>query len=145
MIFLDNKIHFKRDDNYGPLFGGNKARKLDNFIKEAKEQDADYLVTYGSVHSNHCRITASYAAQNDMRCLLILAEPDHEPKNTGNFFLYNLLDAEIVYTPVDSVSKNIDKELNRLRQEGYNPYFIQGGGHGNPGTHAYVEVSKEIK
>ncbi len=140
-----NDIFVKRDDKIGPDFGGNKARKLEYFFEDINNKKVNYIVTYGSTHSNHCRLTASYAAQFDLSCLLILAEPEQEPEYNGNFFLYDLLDAEITYTSVDSVEETISNELERLKSEGYNPYFIPGGGHGNLGTEAYVEASREIK
>ena len=34
--------------------------------------------------------------------------------------------------------------IEDLKSEGYKPYFIQGGGHGNIGTQAYVDAYQEI-
>ena len=47
--------------------------------------------------------------------------------------------------PVEEVSKTIEEILNKLKDEGCHPYFIQGGGHGNIGTAAFVECYQEIK
>lgn len=47
-------------------------------------------------------------------------------------------------TPVDHVKVTIDETMEALRQQGYTPYFIMGGGHGNIGTQAYVNTYEEI-
>src|SRR5699024_8956162 len=59
-------------------------------------------------------------------------------------FLYSLFDAEIVWTETNEVPETIDKTLAHLKDRGYKPYFIQGGGHGNLGTHAYRVAYDEI-
>jgi len=53
--------------------------------------------------------------------------------------------AQISVVPVEKVSKTIDSKMEELRNSGKKPYFIAGGGHGNIGTHAYVECYNEIK
>ena len=44
----------KRDDQTGLALGGNKTRKLEFLVAEAREQGAKTLVTGGAVQSNHC-------------------------------------------------------------------------------------------
>src|SRR5699024_8172091 len=74
---------------------------------------------------------------------LILSESDNI-KNNGNYFLYSLFDVELVWAKIDCVPETINKTLINLKKRGYNPYFIQGGGHGNLGTHAYRKAYEEI-
>ncbi|MFW9769993.1 MAG: pyridoxal-phosphate dependent enzyme, partial [Candidatus Thorarchaeota archaeon] len=57
-----NSLWIKRDDQTGAAFGGNKTRKLEYVVGDAKANKADTLVTVGGVQSNHCRQTASVAA-----------------------------------------------------------------------------------
>jgi len=141
--FQGNKIYIKRDDLTEPTLGGNKVRKLELFLAEAKNKDADYIVTYGSAQSNHCRLTVSMSNKLGFKVLLILSKTDKVRYN-GNFLLYDVFDTEIIWTDTYNVSETIDKIINTLKFEGYSPYFIQGGGHGNLGTHAYKLVFDEI-
>ena len=141
----NNNIYIKRDDMTDLALGGNKARKLEYFMKDALDNDADYIVTYGSVHSNHCRMTAAAASKLGLSSLLILSKPDSKPSYNGNYFLYDLLDAEIYYVENNNVSGTIDKQLDKLKDKGHSPYFIYGGGHGNLGTQAYIDAYKEIE
>ena len=53
------KLLVKRDDQTGLAFGGNKTRKLEFLLAEAKESGAQTLITAGAVQSNHCRQTAA--------------------------------------------------------------------------------------
>lgn len=142
--FEKNNVYIKREDFIDLAFGGNKARKIEYFAKDIANKGCNYIVTYGSSQSNHCRVTAAIAAKLGIKCLLILAN-DSKLEYSGNYFLYDLFGAEVLFTDVSEVSITIDKTMKRLKKEGYNPYFITGGGHGNLGTQAYVDAYQEIK
>ena len=137
-----NRIFIKREDLIPVSFGGNKARKAYNFFKEIDEGSFDYVVTYGSSSSNHCRIIANMSASRNLPCLII--SPEEESEKTFNSLLMELFGAEIKVVPVEAVSKTIDTALEDLRKQGRKPYFIAGGGHGNCGTQAYVDCFNEI-
>ncbi|RKM54280.1 pyridoxal-phosphate dependent enzyme [Butyrivibrio sp. X503] len=142
----DNELSFlyvKREDMIPYSFGGNKARKALLFFEEIDKKGADVVVTYGSSHSNHCRVVANMAAARNIPCIII--GPEEVSDTTYNSVLMELFGAKIITVPVDKVHDTIEAELARLRGEGKNPYFIQGGGHGNIGTESYVRCYKEIK
>ena len=142
----DNELSFlyvKREDMIPYSFGGNKARKALLFFEEIDKKGADVVVTYGSSHSNHCRVVANMAAARNIPCIII--GPEDVSDTTYNSVLMELFGAKIITVPVDKVHDTIETELARLRGEGKNPYFIQGGGHGNIGTESYVRCYKEIK
>lgn len=140
----NNNLYIKREDLIDIAFGGNKARKIGYFAKDITEKKCDYIVTYGSSQSNHCRVTAAIAAKLGIKCLLILAD-DGKYDYNGNYFLYDLFGAESIIIDVESVSNTIEETMKLLRKKGYNPYFIPGGGHGILGTQAYIDAYKEIK
>lgn len=56
---LKSNIFIKRDDLSGLGFGGNKLRKLDYLVKEAKDNGYTALMTFGGVQTNHGRQTAA--------------------------------------------------------------------------------------
>ncbi len=124
-------------------FGGNKARKAQLFFEEIDNGDYDYVVTYGSSHSNHCRVVANMAAERGLKCVII--GPSEVSDSTYNSIMMEVFGAEIIVVPVEEVSRTIDNKLDELRQSGHRPYFIMGGGHGNIGTKAYVRCYEEIK
>lgn len=141
--YSHNNIYIKRDDLTDLALGGNKVRKLELFISDAIEKKSDCIVTYGSAQSNHCRLTAAAASKHGFKTVLILAESENINCN-GNYFLYDLFDVEIIWTKTNKVPETIEATLSELEKRGFNPYFIQGGGHGNLGTHAYKLAFEEI-
>ena len=67
-----DSLWVKRDDQSGPLGGGNKVRKLEYLLAEAKAKDYETLFAVGAIDSNHVRATVTYgkAAGFDIHCLL---------------------------------------------------------------------------
>lgn len=138
----ENQYYIKREDMIPFSFGGNKARKAAEFYKEIRACGADVVMTYGSNSSNHCRIIANMAASMGIACHII--SPEENRERLYNTRLVEDFGATIETCPVTEVSGTIDRRLEAFRQEGRNPYFIMGGGHGNPGTRACVNTYREI-
>lgn len=143
MRLNDNAVFMKRDDLIPFSFGGNKARKAKLFFEDLESQKSDCVVTYGSSSSNHCRIVANLAAAKGLKCIII--SPVETSKTTFNSQMMEFFGAEIISCKVSKVKDTIGGELSRLTKEGYKPYFIEGGGHGNLGTKAYIEAYEEIR
>lgn len=111
-------------------------------MKDILESHADYVVTYGSGSSNHCRAVATMSAMNKLPCLIIT--PEETDQLTSNKRLATFFGASYRYCSVEQVSSTIEEALSDLKRQGYQPYFIPGGGHGNLGTQAYVNTYREI-
>ena len=136
-------LYVKREDMIPYSFGGNKARKAMLFFEDYDSGDYDHMVTYGSSHSNHCRIIANICAGRHIPCTIVA--PSEVSDRTYNSDLIDLFGAEIITVPVDDVHDTIEKKLDELRESGHRPYFIAGGGHGNIGTESYVRCYEEIR
>ena len=100
------------------------------------------MLSYGSSSSNHCRVVANLACMHDLPCTII--SPAETLKQTANRRMVTLMGAQYIFCPVTEVAATIDRAMADLRAQGKNPYFIQGGGHGDIGTRAYVEAYDEI-
>jgi len=140
---IEENLYVKRDDLVPYSFGGNKARKGFLFFEEIDNGGYDCVVTYGSSHSNHCRIISNMAAARKLPCVLI--GPEEVYDTTYNSKFMELFGAEIITVPVSEVHDMIEAKLAELREAGKKPYFIPGGGHGNIGTEAYVQCYEEIR
>lgn len=140
---IEENLFIKRDDLIPYSFGGNKARKGYLFFEEIDQGGYDCVVTYGSSHSNHCRIISNMAAARSMPCYLI--GPEEVSDVTYNSRFMQVFGAEIIVVPINHIHDTIEAKLEELRNAGKKPYFIPGGGHGNIGTQAYVECYEEIK
>jgi len=141
--YHSNHLWIKREDLIPFSFGGNKARKAQLFFQEIDMGDYDCVVTYGSGSSNHCRIIANECCRRGIKCFIISPEEASEP--TFNSQMMELFGAEITTVPVSEVHDTIEVKLAELKEAGFCPYFIEGGGHGNIGTEAYVQCYQEIK
>lgn len=138
----ENQYYIKREDMIPFSFGGNKARKAAEFYKEIRSCGADIVMTYGSNSSNHCRIIANMAASMGIACHII--SPEENRERLYNTRLVEDFGSTVETCPVTEVSGTIDRRMEAFRQAGRNPYFIMGGGHGNPGTRACVNTYREI-
>ncbi len=142
-----NHLWIKRDDQTGAAFGGNKTRKLEFVVGDAKVNRADTLVTVGSVQSNHCRQTASVAASMGMRCILLLAGEEPETY-TGNVLLNRFMGAEMKFFPDDApmmLNKRLDEIMNTLTEFGLTPYAIPAGAAFPVGVIPYALAMQELK
>src|SRR2546421_11662156 len=90
------RLLIKRDDQTGLAFGGDKTRKLEFLVAEAREQGAKTLISGGASQSNHCRQTAAAAAGFGFDCILVLTG-DKSQHASGNVLLDQLFGAEIGY------------------------------------------------
>lgn len=138
-----NRVFLKREDFLPFSFGGNKVRKARHFYREIQTQSADVVMTYGSSSSNHCRIIANMAAAMGLPCHII--SPEENYKDTPNSRMVERFGAVVEKVPLSGISQAIEARRAAYQKSGKNPYFIQGGGHGDPGTAAYVECYEEIR
>lgn len=146
---LNCQLYFKRDDCTGLAGGGNKARKLEYLIADAKAQGADTLVTVGGLQSNHARQTAAAAAKFGFDCTLVLEDVAGTPKadfyTNGNVLLDKLCGATIhrLGEDQDLLSK-AEQVMGDLKAQGKSPYFVPMGGSNVIGALGYVRCAFEI-
>src|SRR5512134_571699 len=118
------KILVKRDDQTGLAFGGNKTRKLEFLVAEAREQGAKTLISGGALQSNHCRQTAAAAARFGLDCILVLngEMPEHP---SANLLLDQLFGAEIV-TIADRKERDrvLQETFDKANAGGRKPYLV---------------------
>ncbi len=140
-------LWIKRDDLTGISIGGNKTRKLEYIIAEAKAEGTNTLMTVGAVQSNHCRQVAAVAAMSNMRCILLLS--GEEPMTyTGNLLLAKLYGAEIKFFENDdlfSLNNRMAIIMDTLTELGLKPFSIPAGGAMPSGVIAYANAMFELK
>lgn len=141
--YKHNNLWMMREDLIPFSFGGNKARKAELFFCEVDNGNYDCVVTYGSGSSNHCRIIANECCRRGMKCYII--SPEETTEKTFNRQMMEMFYAEIITAPLNEIHETIEKKIAELQNKGGRPYFIEGGGHGNIGTEAYVKCYQEIK
>lgn len=137
------KLWIKRDDQTGLAFGGNKTRKLEFLLADARENEAELLITRGAYQSNHCRQTAAAAAKCGFGCKLVLT--GRHPKDvTGNLLLDELLGAEIVWPGERDPEEVLVETFETADLQGLKPYLIPYGGSNELGVYAYAKAMEEL-
>jgi D-cysteine desulfhydrase len=138
------RLLVKRDDQTGLAFGGNKTRKLEFLVAEARAQGAAMLISGGAIQSNHCRQTAAAAARFGFACTLVLTgeRPDQA---SANFLLDRLFGAQIV-TVEDRTDRDrvLQDTFDQAVSAGRKPYLVPYGGSSPAGVMGYAFAVEEL-
>jgi len=138
------RLLIKRDDQTGLAFGGNKTRKLEFLVAEARDRGAKTLISGGALQSNHCRQTAAAAARFGFECTLVLTG-DIPEQPSANLLLDQLFGAQVVYV---SDRKDRDRILQQTfdhaAEKGMKPYLVPYGGSSPTGALGYAFAMKEL-
>ena len=134
-------VWIKREDFSGmTLFGGNKIRKLEYLLGDARAKGCDTVITFGATQSNHAMETATAARKCGMEPILYLAalvEPKKEDVR-ANLLLDAILGAELHILPTlprelmaDTFVRcrsQVDARIAQLEAEGHKVYEMPSGG-----------------
>jgi len=140
------EIYIKRDDLTGCELTGNKIRKLEFSLADARSRNADTLITTGGIDSNHCRATVIAGAKLGLKAVLYLRgeEPEH---SQGNVLLDRLAGAEIrwitpeQYKGSEEIMAGAAAEID---SEGGKAYVIPSGASNDVGSWGYINAAFEI-
>ena len=140
---LGTNVWIKRDDLCGVALGGNKVRKLEYLLADAKRKGYDLVMTTGQAQSNHAMLTAACALRLGLDCILVLKERGVTSRK-GNQILNHLMGVEVRFVDTDSYAE-IYAEMDRIGEElGRKVYKIPCGGSNALGTLGYIDCMKEI-
>ncbi len=141
---LGTQVYIKRDDMTGLALGGNKVRKLEYLLADAKAKGAEVVFTTGGAQSNHAMLTAAACRKLGMTPILILKKRGVTARQ-GNQLLEHLMGVDVRLMDTDSYD-DIDAEMDRVGQAlGKNYYKIPCGGSNALGTLGYVDCVREIR
>lgn len=141
------RIWVKRDDCSGLATGGNKTRKLEYALAEARAQGLQQVLTFGAVQSNHARQTAAACARLGLQCHLLLSRrvpwPNPGYEVGGNRLMDELFGATVTVVDLDAV----DAAYTALMEQLGGPdqvYVMPAGGSSATGALGYVRCATEI-
>jgi len=141
------RLWIKRDDLTGCLTSGNKVRKLEFLLADAKRKGCQTIITSGGVQSNHCRAVAVLGAQLGLKVHLLL-RLDTEPNPVGNLLLDQLVGAQISYYS-DHEFQQLDLLFDHWRKQysdqGISSYCIPTGGSNEVGLWGYIAAAQELQ
>lgn len=141
---LGTQVYVKRDDLTGLGLGGNKVRKLEYLLADAKAQGAEVVFTTGGAQSNHAMLTAAAARKLGMTPILILKKRGVTARQ-GNQLLEHLMGVDVRFMDTDDYA-DIYAEMDRVGRALGRPYYkIPCGGSNALGTLGYVDCAREIR
>ena len=140
---LGTNVYIKRDDMTGIGLGGNKVRKLEFLLADAKNKGAEIVFTTGGAQSNHAMLTAACCKKLGMTPILILKKRGVTDRK-GNILLEYLMNTDVRFLDTGD-SQEVYKEMDRVGQESGKVYYkIPTGGSNALGALGYVNCVKEI-
>jgi len=144
------RLLVKRDDLSGLALGGNKCRKLEYILGDARQKGIDTLVTSGSAQSNFALQLAAAARRLGMEPYLILVRGVHN-ETQGNLLLHRILRTNVTILdaadPAEmftTMPARMEELADELRGRGRNPLVITAGGATPSGTAGWVSAAEEI-
>ncbi len=131
----------KRDDLTSDVYGGNKVRKLERLLDEARARGAKRLVTVGAVGSHHVLATAIFGRREGFEVEAILV-PQTDTKHAEEVARVSTTLGFTAY-PVRSMAAAPLAIARRLSARGP-AYLIPPGGSSVTGSLAYVDAAVEL-
>ena len=140
---LGTNVWIKRDDLCGVALGGNKVRKLEYLLADAKAKGYELVMTTGQAQSNHAMLTAACALKLGMKPVLVLKKRGVCARR-GNQVLNYLMGVDVRFVDTDSYD-DIYRAMDRIADElGMPAYKIPCGGSNALGSVGYVDCMREI-
>ena len=101
---LNTNVYVKRDDLTGIGLGGNKVRKLEFLLADAKRQGAEIVFTTGGAQSNHAMLTAACAKKLGMTPILILKKRGVTERKGNQLLEYLMTPTSASWTPTATMT-----------------------------------------
>ncbi len=141
------RLFVKRDDLSGPLYGGNKVRKLEYLLGDAAQKGARKVMTFGTAGSNHALATGIYARACGMQGISMLTPQINAAYVGRNLRMGLRAGIEIHAYPSDrAVHRAVPwVRLRHRRRDGIAPVEIAGGGSSPLGTIGFVNAGFELR
>jgi 1-aminocyclopropane-1-carboxylate deaminase/D-cysteine desulfhydrase-like pyridoxal-dependent ACC family enzyme len=143
---LRRPLWVKRDDLTGPGLGGNKVRKLEYLLADARRVGADTVVTVGAAQSNHARLAAILGRVSGFEVHLVLGGETGQGVS-GNRLLDELAGAtihDVASTDWDVLGEALRHTTKELEASGRQPYAIPMGGSTPIGAVGYAAAYLEL-
>lgn len=133
------ELWIKNDGLSHPIYGGNKVRKADRFIAEAKRRGARRILTVGAAGSHHVLTSTLFARAHGLKCAAVLfPQPTNEHVEQT---LRASLALGLEPYPVERGAA-IPWKLATVRRRG--DFMVPPGGSSLEGSLGYVDALDEL-
>lgn len=140
---FEGQLWVKRDDRASPLYAGNKVRKLEYLLADARSRGAGRVITTGVVGSHHALATCVHGRRVGLpTTLVVFPQPmtDHAREITA----LNEEWADEICRCGSFATQPLVEAAARWRRRSERPYVIPGGGSSPLGTLGHVGGALEL-
>ncbi len=139
-------LYVKREDKSNPSYGGNKVRKLEWVLADARSKGRKTLLTIGGSGSNQVLATIIYGKRMGFRVVGLVFDQVNADYVRKNLLLDHHYGAELRFapnTPAELLLFAASYAWESLRGE--RPYYVPAGASSPVGNLGYVNAAFEIK
>lgn len=147
---LGINLYIKRDDLTPLAMGGNKLRKLEYFLADAKANGATLLLTVGGAQTNHGRLTCAVARKYGMKGAIVCVD-DYPGELSANLLLDGMMGCDVWLKKPNSdesegklLADSVAEATAHYEALGEKVYYIPMGGSNELGILGYYDCALEI-
>jgi len=147
-IKTENNLWIKRDDLSHTEYGGNKVRKLEFILAEAKSLNKKAIITFGATGTNHGVATSLFCQKQNLDCQIFLFQQPVTETVRNNLKLMQVFNATLKYKGslfLTALSFYFAKYLNKFKLGSKDNYYLFAGGSNVAGCIAFVNAAFELK
>jgi 1-aminocyclopropane-1-carboxylate deaminase/D-cysteine desulfhydrase-like pyridoxal-dependent ACC family enzyme len=138
------QLWVKCDDESAITYGGNKIRKLEFLLADARARGCKTVLTFGGIGSNHALATSINCRRLGLDCVAILT-PEPATDAVRQTLLYHLqlgtrLEVAVAYADTQALAQRITAELGTG-----NVYETPFGGSSWVGATGFVNAALELE
>ena len=149
---LGINLYIKRDDLTPLAMGGNKLRKLEYLLADARQKGATMLLTVGGAQTNHGRLTCAVARKYGMKGAIVCID-EYPGELSANLLLDGMMGCDVWLRKEDPTGRKSESQLfdetvaevtAHYEAEGEKVYYIPIGGSNELGILGYYECAQEL-
>ncbi|MFH2111058.1 MAG: pyridoxal-phosphate dependent enzyme [Candidatus Bathyarchaeota archaeon] len=139
------ELYIKRDDCCHTVYGGNKVRKLEYVLADAKSKNRRLLITVGATGSNQVLATGIHGGGQGFRVMGLMFHQPNAEYLRRNLLLDCHYGVEVKYTGslVGEIFLLCSEYLKALMR-GDKPYYVPGGASSPVGNLGFVNAVYEL-
>jgi D-cysteine desulfhydrase len=140
-----SQLFVKRDDLTSALYGGNKVRKLEHILAEARLADAQTLLTVGGLGSNQCLATTIHGRELGFETDICLFDQPMSDHVVANLLAGAEAGAHMHYGGgIGTTAWRLIAKYRDRKRAGERPYYVPVGATSPLGNIGYVTAALEL-